>query len=310
LVQRAFGAQQHGRGVFQRWLGGLDERGVQPLPQHRQLASLRRRALQGRLGNEFPKRGKVVLQRARVYFDPIAPHGLARHGDDEQFVAGEGVVQQHGGGVQHGQVACVHQFGEGAGSAAFQREGGLLGLLLVEGELCLEGIGVEVCFGEGGFGFGVWDGAALGFVDGEGACEVLLGLWVVFLLAGEAGEVLERACYLQRVGGEFFFYRQCLLIILLRTRQVATISSHKPQIGERACHLQRVGGELFKNRQHLLPERLRNRKLTYSIYQSTPALFKAAAIASGRFASPCATRNASCTNLCACSGDARHTQYA
>jgi hypothetical protein len=83
--------------------------------------------------------------------------------------------------VGTGQGAREHQFGEGAGAAAFQREGSLLGLLLVEGELGLQGVGVEVAFGEGGFGFGVLDGGALGFVDFEGACEVPLGLWVVFL---------------------------------------------------------------------------------------------------------------------------------
>lgn len=94
----------------------------------------------------------------------------------------------------------------------------MVGLLLVEGELCQKGVGVEVAFGEGGFGFGVWDGAALGFVDGDGALEVLLCLWVVFLLAGEAGEVLERACHLQRVGGELFAYRQRLLPRLFRAR--------------------------------------------------------------------------------------------
>jgi hypothetical protein len=55
------------------------------------------------------------------------------------------------------------------------------GSLLVEGELGLEGVGVEVLFGEGGFGFGVLDGVALGFVYFESACEVPLGLGVVFL---------------------------------------------------------------------------------------------------------------------------------
>jgi hypothetical protein len=97
----------------------------------------------------------------------------------------------------------VHQFGEGAGAAAFQREGSLLGLLLVEGELGLQGVGVEVAFAEGDFGFGVWDGSALGFVDVEGACEVLLCLWIVFLLASKAGQVLKCICNLQRVGASF-----------------------------------------------------------------------------------------------------------
>jgi hypothetical protein len=51
------------------------------------------------------------------------------------------------------------------------------------------------------------------------------------------------ACHLQRVGGEVFKNRQRLLIQLFRTRQVATINSHIPQIVERGCHIQRVGGE-------------------------------------------------------------------
>jgi hypothetical protein len=123
-----------------------------------------------------------------------------------------------GGVGGDGQGAREHQFGKGAGAAAFQREGSLLGLLLVEGELCLQGVGVEVAFGEGGFGFGVWDGSALGFVDGEGACKELLGLGVVLTLAGENGETLERACHFQRVGGKFFLDCQRLLQQLLRTR--------------------------------------------------------------------------------------------
>jgi hypothetical protein len=101
--------------------------------------------------------------------------------------------------------------------------------------------------------------SALGFNNGEGACKELLGLGVVFLLAGEDGEVLERACHLQRVGGKFFVNRQRLLIILLRTRQVATISSHIPQIVERVCHLQRVGGKFFLDCQRLLQVPFRRR---------------------------------------------------
>ena len=80
----------------------------------------------------------------------------------ELLLLGDEVFEGLGGVRWDGQVACAHQFGEGASAAAFQRKGGLLGLLLVEGELGLEGVGVEVAFGEGGFGFGVWDGSALG----------------------------------------------------------------------------------------------------------------------------------------------------
>jgi hypothetical protein len=81
----------------------------------------------------------------------------------ELLLLGDEVFEGLGGVGGDGQGAREHQFGEGAGAAAFQREGSLLGLLLVEGELGLQGVGVEVAFGEGGFGFGVWDGGALGF---------------------------------------------------------------------------------------------------------------------------------------------------
>jgi hypothetical protein len=76
----------------------------------------------------------------------------------------------------------------------------------------LGGVGVEVLFGKGGSGFGVWDGGALGFVDGEGACGVLLGLWNVLLLTRETSKVLEHVCHLQRVRSEFFCDCQRLML--------------------------------------------------------------------------------------------------
>ena len=99
------------------------------------------------------------------------------------------VFERLRGFVGQAQSPCMHQFSKTTGATAFQRERGLFGSILVKGNLGLERVGVEVVFGEGGSGFGVLDGVALGFVDFEGARKVLLGLGVVFPLASEVGKV-------------------------------------------------------------------------------------------------------------------------
>jgi hypothetical protein len=79
----------------------------------------------------------------------------------------------------------MHQFGEAAGAAAFQRKGGLLGSLLVEGELGLEGVGVEVAVRRRRFWFRGLGWCSVGFRRWRGRVRGIAGLGGSFSPAGE-----------------------------------------------------------------------------------------------------------------------------